>query len=194
MVSISSPCTAEVSSGRRHYTLEYKAKVIRYFDALKADPNLPINEKSLNHMSKLTQVDRRILKNWMDSKERILEAPFKRKLFKLPSLIDQCICTSMENKVFDWVKANRRNGCCISGDAIQKEAILAYNIIHPEVITEEFASQCNRDRVSFSASRGWLNNFCARKNLVLRRVTTSGRDLPVNVHDIIFDFFKDVSI
>ena len=100
----------------------------------------------------------------------------------------------MENKVFDWVKANRRNGCCISGDAIQKEAILAYNIIHPEVITEEFVSQCNRDRVSFSASRGWLSNFCARKNLVLRRVTTSGRDLPVNVHDIIFDFFKDVSI
>jgi hypothetical protein len=30
----------------------------------------------------------------------------------------------------------------------------------------------------FTASKGWLANFLKRKNLVLRRITAKGRDLP----------------
>ncbi len=37
-------------------------------------------------------------------------------------------------------------------------------------------------------SRGWLFNFLKRKNLVLRRVTSGGKQLPLNTKQIISDF------
>ena len=45
----------------------------------------------------------------------------------------------------------------------------------------------------FKASRGWLINFCKRRNFVLRRVSTTGRDLPTNAIDHIYMFYKQNS-
>jgi hypothetical protein len=45
----------------------------------------------------------------------------------------------------------------------------------------------------FKASGGWLRNFLKRKNLVLRRITTTGRDLPTNTLQTVKEFINKYS-
>ena len=45
-------------------------------------------------------------------------------------------------------------------------------------------------QMSFQGSEGWFHRFLRRRNLVLCRVTTSGRDLPRNVGSIIDNFLE----
>ena len=42
----------------------------------------------------------------------------------------------------------------------------------------------------FTASKGWLANFLKRKNLVLRRITAKGRDLPKNFRALSLEYFS----
>ena len=42
----------------------------------------------------------------------------------------------------------------------------------------------------FTASKGWLANFLKRKNLVLRRITANGRDLPKNFRALSLEYFS----
>ena len=45
------------------------------------------------------------------------------------------------------------------------------------------------DTPSFCASTGWLENFLHRFNVVLRRITAKGRDLPKNIRSISLAWF-----
>lgn len=40
---------------------------------------------------------------------------------------------------------------------------------------------------------GWLNNFLARRNLVLRRVTTSRRDIPTEAKELTKSFLESAA-
>ena len=44
----------------------------------------------------------------------------------------------------------------------------------------------------FKASNGWLFNFLRRNRFVLRRITTTGRELPENAIDTILSFIADM--
>ena len=44
--------------------------------------------------------------------------------------------------------------------------------------------------VEFRASNGWMCNFLERKNLVRRRVTTSGRELPRDAAKLTSEFIQ----
>ena len=69
----------------KYYTLEYKAKIILYLESLKANPDLPVSLKSINHMSRLTGIDRRITTQWLETKNTILNTPLKRTVYKVPT-------------------------------------------------------------------------------------------------------------
>jgi hypothetical protein len=116
----------------------------------------------------------------------------------------------------------RTSGVCITGDDLRREAILAYNNIHIVMNSNDqemnsnvilinklnqslnlqmntdgntlLKTRCSKPRSNFKASPGWLANFCKRKNIVMRRVTTSGRDLPHNYMNQIYDHFENVNI
>ena len=47
---------------------------------------------------------------------------------------------------------------------------------------------------AFTASEGWLRGFLRRKNYTLRRITTTGRDLPSDFLETIVQFHKDCEI
>lgn len=98
----------------------------------------------------------------------------------------------MESELYNWVVEKRKDGCCISGHTIQKEAIKIYESIHPLIVPPNFISKCELPYVEFKASRGWLYNFIKRKDFILRRVSSHGRDLPSNVISHIKNFFQKV--
>ena len=77
----------------------------------------------------------------------------------------------MEDKLYDWIIEKRSTDTIISGNSIRKQAILLYYEI----------KKIEPNKISFIASNGWMSNFLIRKNLVLRRITSTGRDLPTNV-------------
>ena len=88
----------------------------------------------------------------------------------------------MESRLNQWIMEKRSEGAIINGLIVQRKAITIMNEInHPESLT-------------FRASRGWLQNFFKRHQFVLRRITTSGRDLPENALNIIQDFFAECNI
>ena len=66
----------------------------------------------------------------------------------------------MEADLYDYIIDSRAQGICVTSGMIRAEAlrILA--------------------GTNFSASNGWMARFLRRKRLVIRRITTSGRDLP----------------
>jgi hypothetical protein len=48
------------------------------------------------------------------------------------------------------------------------------------------------DSLVFKCSRGWVQNFMRRYDLVFRRITTSGRELPKNCVEVINVFLNEV--
>ena len=91
----------------------------------------------------------------------------------------------METKLHEWILEKRRNEkACISGFMIQQKALEFFI----EVYTGK--TQATHD---FKASDGWKSKFLMRKNFVLRRITTTGRDLPTDCFTTI-RFFKPLSI
>ena len=69
----------------------------------------------------------------------------------------------MEAELYDYIIDQRDQGFCVTGGMIRAEAlrILAGS--------------------NFQASNGWLTRFLRSHRLAVRRITTSGRDLPANI-------------
>ena len=87
----------------------------------------------------------------------------------------------MEDKLDEWTQELREAGCCVSGFTLKVKAI--------QILRE--LAQYNG---TFSASDGWLRGFLRRKNFTLRRITTTGRDLPSDFLETIDQFLKDCKI
>ena len=88
-----------------------------------------------------------------------------------------CMLPELENHLYNWIIEHRDLGHCVSGNMIRIRAL--------QLFSEDPATH-----VSFQGSEGWFHRFLRRKNLVLRRVTTSGRELPKNVGSIIDNFLE----
>ncbi len=174
-------------SRRKRFTIEYKTKIVLYYRSIQHREN--VSEKSINHICRLTGIDHRTLGAWIKNGDSILQSARKRRAH---NIVDRskfkCICQTMELELKDWILKQRAEGKCVSGDVIQKEAVKLYNQIHGVV------PRCPDTITNFNGSRGWFRNFCKRRGFVLRRVSSTGRELPGNVHEIIHKFFQDVSM
>ncbi|CAF1027868.1 unnamed protein product [Brachionus calyciflorus] len=156
---------------RTRFNLDFKVKVISYYQA----------GHSINKCSNHFDIDRRIVSSWIRSQTRIKNMKLKRSVFRCKSQKDLASYPLMESQLIDWIKEKRSNGACISGFSIRQKAIELYSRIYSNV---------DESNVQFKASNGWLVNFCKRKNLVLRRITTSGRELPKNTPTVVKQFFS----
>ncbi len=47
--------------------------------------------------------------------------------------------------------------------------------------------------VEFKGSNGWLDRFCKRYSLTTRRITGTGKELPSNAPEIIWDYIQTVN-
>jgi hypothetical protein len=81
----------------------------------------------------------------------------------------------LEESLLRYVQAMRRDGAVVTGITILNKA-------------RALAQELNV--INFVGSRGWLFNFLRRHNLVLRRITSGGKQLPINTKQIIRDFHE----
>lgn len=85
---------------------------------------------------------------------------------------EKCKWPNLEEELYDWIVDMRQQGRCVSGKMVRDRALQLVG------------------NLEFRASNGWLNNFLARRHLVRRRVTTSGRDLPTNAPNLARTFLS----
>ena len=100
----------------------------------------------------------------------------------------------MENLLKSWVVEQRSKGVCIDGRVLTARARQLYDVVHPEPQPENFVAACFKDRKEFKFSRGWLHNFLKRQRLVMRRISSTGRDLPSDTISRINLYFSEVFI
>lgn len=117
--------------------------------------------------------------NWARQRTNIQEANFKTSRKRVPTTTKRALYPEMEKALLEWIKDNRERGVCISGFAIKVKAF--------EIMREN----SDNNNSPFRASDGWLSNFLKRKNLTLRRISSTGRDLAQNTRAVLKEFFDN---
>ena len=82
----------------------------------------------------------------------------------------------LEENLKEDILARRGEGAVVNGVYIINKA-------------KSIASELNLH--NFIGSRGWMLNFLKRNNLVLRRITSGGKQLPINSKEIINEFHEN---
>ena len=155
---------------RGRYSLGFKDKIINY-----------ANFNTITAASNKFKIQRTLISKWVKNSSTEKKIKTKKSRFKHSSNNERAKFPTMEIHLLKWVKDKRDLGACISGFSMQQKAIELFRDSYGNV--EETMTE-------FKASNGWLTNFCKRRNLVLRRITTKGREAPKNATLIIKNFFK----
>ncbi|CAF1117869.1 unnamed protein product [Brachionus calyciflorus] len=152
------------------YPIAFKLKVIREFDIL----------KSKRKVAQKYSIPRKAVREWIQDRENLESSPDQITRRRIAPTVGDY--PELESQLFNWIVERRVQGVCLQGYHIQ-----------------DFALSLKRElnlNPSFNASRGWLYRFLKRHNLVLRRVSTTGKDLPKNVKDIVSNYIcscQDIS-
>lgn len=155
---------------RKSFPLKFKQKALI---------ELEKNKNNVQNTAERLGISRQCLMNWRNQKVKIIESKNKTVRQRLPPTTNKALNPDMENTLDQWLKENRERCICISGFAIKVKAI------------EIMKVQNTVNNSPFRASDGWLSNFLRRKNLTLRRITTTGRDLPHNSQAVIKEFIDN---
>ena len=140
------------------------------------------------------KICRRTVTRWIKDKDAIFASKFKRRSKRLGNKVNRCLCPLMEVLVNDWFHEMRSKNSCIDGNTLRSKTREVYNSIHPfGPLKEEGSLQCKIPNTPFRASEGWSSNFLKRKGLSYRRISTTGRELPLDTLDPINDFYLQVS-
>ena len=148
---------------------------------MKANINEKTNNPNFSKVCNLTGIDRKTLKRWWDKREEYASSRHKKSASKLSSEKFKGKYPEMENNLDAWAQELREAGCCLSGFTLKVKAL---------GILRELGQFDGK----FYASDGWLHRFLRRKNYKLRRITTTGRDLPKDFLETINQFLQDCAL
>ena len=157
---------------KSRYSIEYRSKVLCYYSD---------KEKNFTKCAEKFGVERRLISKWWKNRDKIDKVKLKRSRFKLKSEKNHAKFPILEVQLFNWITEIRKTGGCVSGCAIQQKAIELYKDIY---------EKSNDAIIEFKGSNGWFRNFCKRKDLALRRITTKGREPPKDAVSTIKKFFS----
>ncbi len=179
----------------RQFSLAFKLKIIKYYERLQAcSPSIPITERSLGFVAKKAKISRQCLRVWLKKRTEISEEVNKHLRFKTKPSNTKCMCDEMERRLTVWLQAEREKGACIDSVILRSKGEQFYNEIHQLNPPVDFVPTCPKDRNEFKFSQGWFCNFLKRNGLALRRISSTGRDLPRDTLLRIASFYKEVSI
>ena len=146
---------------------------------MKANINEKTNNPNFSKVCNLTGIDRKTLKRWGDKREEYASSRHKKSASKLSSEKFKGKYPEMENNLD--AQELRDAGCCLSGFTLKVKAL-------------EILRELGQFDGKFYASDGWLHGFLRRKNYKLRRITTTGRDLPKDFLETINQFHQDCAL
>ena len=145
--------------GKIHsYTLEFKMNAIRYAEI---NGNASTGRKF--------SVDRKRIRDWRATKEKIIELSGKEKGKKKKRCIGggrKPFSERLEEIILEWIYDRRSKGLHVSRKLIMKKAKILFDDMKKGEQTEEDIDN------EFLASTGWLRNFMKRNGLSLRQKTS----------------------
>jgi hypothetical protein len=153
----------------------------RIINVMKANINAKTNNPNFTRVFNLTGIDRKTLKRWWDKREEYASSRYKNSAEKLGSEKYTGKFLEMENDLDAWAQELREAGCCLSGFTLKVKAL-------------EILRKLGQFDGKFLATDGWLRGFLHRKNYTLRRITTTGRDLPKDFLETINQFHQDCAL
>ena len=145
---------------------------------MKANMNSKTNNPNYSKVKSLIGVDRKTLALWWQKREEIEKQTLKRGRCNIKSPKFRGKFPEMEDILDAWAKGLRDAGC---GFTLKVKAL--------QSLREDL-----NIKLEFTASDGWLRGFLFRKNYSLRRITTTGRDLPTNCLETINNFHKECAV
>jgi len=162
--------TTPVLKKRKGYSLKFKQKEL---------VELANNNRNFQNTSQRLDIPRQYLMRWFKQKDQIEESRNKIARQRLTNGTSRAFYPEMEQSLEQWIREERAKGVCISGFMIKVKAV--------EILRKQISGSTS----PFKASDGWLANFLKRKNLTLRRITTTGRDLPEDSVAVIQKFIDN---
>ena len=153
----------------------------RIIIVMKANINAKTNNPNFTRVFNLTGIDRKTLKRWWDKREEYASSSYKNSAEKLRSEKYTGKFPEMENDLDAWAQELREAGCCLSGFTLKVKAL-------------EILRKLGQFDGKFLATDGWLRGFLHRKNYTLRRIKTTGRDLPKDFLETINQFHQDCAL
>jgi len=117
------------------------------------------SNSSIRSTAKHFGLERKQVRDWVRNHQSYQQQSFLHTRYRV-ARADMCQHPAMENDLFAWIMDKRASGLCVTAGMIRAEALRLL------------------PNGNFSASNGWLDRFMKRKRLTIRRITTSGRELP----------------
>ncbi|CAF0709703.1 unnamed protein product [Brachionus calyciflorus] len=148
-----------------------RARYVRYSLAFKLRAIKFAESNSNNKASKRFKVSHKQIRKWIENKQKIIESPSRVTRARIKR-DGTALYQELENELKAWIIEQRLLGYIVDGKSIKRQAL----------------DIARRDNLEFRASSGWFSRFLKRSNFVLRRITTSGRDLPKNSKDVVLNF------
>jgi hypothetical protein len=137
-----------------------------------------------NAVSKKYNVPRRYLNHWYHNEHALEETPRSQRARRAIHKQRTGKYHELESTLHKWVIDQRENQFIVDGNSLKLQAlkIAAQRII-------DFPLSHNV--TGFSANNGLIGRFLKRHNLVRRRITTSGREMPVGMQDILRKYIAE---
>lgn len=166
-----------MSAIRKSYSLKFKLDVLNEYE-----PN--VNGKGFAALAKKYNLATITIRGWYKNHSKLLEhQKHGRKSIKISRRLEgggrHEFFEDVEHQLVEWIKLRNKDGLRVKDKYIQIKAL--------EIAKEQQTSA----ESEFKASRGWLENFKKRYDLVSRRQTSS-RILPDNASGICREFIGSI--
>lgn len=153
---------------RRGFNLAYKLKVIKTCESL---------SNNISQTASIFGLHRRTVRLWCKNKASYSQLNYKMSRFN-NSHQERSLYPEIELQLKNWIIERRQSGACVNTVNLRAKS---------KIIASELGNS------NFKASNGWMDKFLKRKKFVLRRVTSSGRDLPKNSPEILRKFIANAA-
>ena len=177
---------------RVSHTVSFKLDVCNYFEIV---PNATIAGAARFYNISRKQV--RYFRKHEENYRSMSTRRSRRNVIRPDQVRMRAKYSDEEGRVYKWFIETRSQGTSIRFEILLSDFFtLSYLkiglVVSKEAILKKMLSELG-NAVKFTGSNGWLDRFCKRYSLKTRRITGSGKELPENLVQVIWDHIEEVN-